>query len=107
MLVSSDADGAHHVVRYLSLYDSRFLRFFTGHTNGIVSTTMSPIDDHFITGSADRTVRLWHLSRPQGLAVLEFQPGHGTPYVLYNQRGLVFAAATSNGKANTIKPHNA
>lgn len=54
-----------------------------------------------------RTVRLWHLSRPQCLAVLEFPPGYGTPYVAYDQQGLVFAAATSTGKANIIKLYDA
>ncbi|CAM9675200.1 unnamed protein product [Ectocarpus sp. 4 AP-2014] len=107
VLVSSDADGADHAVRYLSLYDNRFLRFFTGHTDKVVSIAMSPTDDHFMTGSADKTVRLWHLSRPQCLAVLEFPPGHGTPYVAYDQQGLVFAAATSTGKANIIKLYDA
>lgn len=54
-----------------------------------------------------RTVRLWHLSRPQCLAVLEFPAGYGTPYVAYDQQGLVFAAATSTGKANIIKLYDA
>ncbi|CAM9787289.1 unnamed protein product, partial [Ectocarpus sp. 12 AP-2014] len=49
VLVSSDADGADHAVRYLSLYDNRFLRFFTGHTDKVVSIAMSPTDDHFMT----------------------------------------------------------
>lgn len=54
VLVSSDADGVDHAVRYLSLYDNQFLRFFTGHTDKVVSIAMSPTDDHFMTGSADK-----------------------------------------------------
>lgn len=54
-----------------------------------------------------RTVRLWHLSRPQCLAVLDFPEGYGTPYVAYDQQGLVFAAATFTGKANIIKLYDA
>lgn len=54
VLVSSDAPGADHAVRYLSLYDNRFLRFFNGHTDKVVSIAMSPTDDHFMTGSLDR-----------------------------------------------------
>ncbi len=50
---------------------------------------------------------MWHLSRPQCLAVLEFPAGYGTPYVAYDQQGLVFAAATSTGKANIIKLYDA
>lgn len=54
VLVSSDAPGVDHAVRYLSLYDNRFLRFFNGHTDKVVSIAMSPTDDHFMTGSLDR-----------------------------------------------------
>lgn len=41
-------------MRYLSLYDNQFLRFFAGHTDKVVSIAMSPTDDHFMTGSLDR-----------------------------------------------------
>lgn len=54
-----------------------------------------------------RTVRLWNLTRPQCLAVLEFPDGYGTPHVAYDQQGLVFAAATFTGKANIIKLYDA
>ncbi|CAM9754688.1 unnamed protein product [Ascophyllum nodosum] len=118
ILISSDMDGAEHDVRYLSLYDNRFLRFFKGHTDKVVSIAMSPTDDHFMTGSEDRqvkrkdltrvrTVRLWNLSRPECLAVLKFPNGYGTPQVAYDQQGLVFAAATFTGKANIIKLYDA
>ena len=62
VLISSDADGADHHVRYLSLYDNRFLRFYKGHTDKVVSIAMSPTDDHFMTGSEDRRVKLEHIS---------------------------------------------
>lgn len=62
VLISSDADGADHHVRYLSLYDNRFLRFYKGHTDKVVSIAMSPTDDHFMTGSQDRRVKLEHIS---------------------------------------------
>lgn len=62
VLISSDADGADHHVRYLSLYDNRFLRFYKGHTEKVVSIAMSPTDDHFMTGSEDRRVKLEHIS---------------------------------------------
>lgn len=39
--------------------------------------------------------------------MLEFPGGYGTPYVAYDQQGLVFAAATSTGKANIIKLYDA
>lgn len=58
VLVSSDVEGVDHAVRYLSLYDNQFLRYFAGHTDKVVSIAMSPTDDHFMTGSKDRCVML-------------------------------------------------
>lgn len=48
-------------IRYLSLYDNKFLRYFPGHTKRVVSLRMSPIDDTFISASLDKTIRLWDL----------------------------------------------
>ncbi|CAM9318624.1 unnamed protein product [Choristocarpus tenellus] len=107
ILVSSETGGSDHAVRYLSLYDNQFLRFFQGHTDKVISIAMSPVDDHFMTGSTDRTVRLWHLTRPQCMAVLQFPVNSGAPHVAYDQQGLVFAATASLGAANIIKLYDA
>lgn len=48
-------------IRYLSLYDNKFLRYFPGHTKRVVSLRMSPVDDTFISASLDKTIRLWDL----------------------------------------------
>lgn len=45
--------------------------------------------------------------KKKGLAVLEFAPGHGTPYLACDQQGLVFAASTSTGKAKLIELYDA
>ena len=77
-------------IRYLSLHDNKYIRYFSGHTKKLVSlnsTTictsatiqcctcnisnfrvvtlnMSPIDDTFLSGSMDKTIRLWDLRSP-------------------------------------------
>ena len=50
---------------------------------------MSPINDTFLSGSLDRTIRLWDLRSPncQGLMHL-----NGRPAVSYDPEGLIFAA---------------
>ena len=50
---------------------------------------MSPINDTFLSGSLDRTIRLWDLRSPncQGLMHL-----NGPPVASFDPEGLIFAA---------------
>jgi len=49
-------------VRYLSLHDNQYLRYFVGHSGRVNSIAMSPVRDTFVSGSsADQTVCLWDL----------------------------------------------
>ncbi|XP_039841754.1 protein ANTHESIS POMOTING FACTOR 1-like [Panicum virgatum] len=48
-------------LRYLSLYDNRCLRYFKGHKDRVVSLCMSPVNDSFMSGSLDHSVRIWDL----------------------------------------------
>eukprot|EP00850_Spirogloea_muscicola_P000722 SM000003S10967 [mRNA] locus=s3:14867:17145:+ [translate_table: standard] len=81
-------------LRYLSLHDNRYLRYFKGHRDKVVSLCMSPKNDTFMSGSLDHTVRLWDLrnSACQGLVRVR-----GRPAVTYDQQGLVFAIAMEGG----------
>lgn len=53
-----------HEIRYLSLFDNAYLRFFTGHEGRVTSLAMSPLDDRFLSASVDGTLRLWALQQP-------------------------------------------
>ncbi|XP_078431075.1 transducin/WD40 repeat-like superfamily protein isoform X2 [Wolffia australiana] len=81
-------------LRYISMYDNRCLRYFKGHKEKIVSLCMSPVNDSFMSGSLDHTVRLWDLrvNACQGLMRLR-----GRPTVAFDQQGLVFAVAMEAG----------
>jgi len=48
-------------LRYLSLHDNRFLRYFKGHRDRVVSLAMCPTNDTFLSGAMDDTVRFWDL----------------------------------------------
>uniref|UniRef100_A0AC34F2Y1 Uncharacterized protein n=1 Tax=Panagrolaimus sp. ES5 TaxID=591445 RepID=A0AC34F2Y1_9BILA len=50
-----------HTVRYMSLYDNKCIRVFSGHTGRITNMKLSPIRDVLITCSDDKTVRLWDI----------------------------------------------
>lgn len=75
-------------IRYLSLHDNKFIRYFSGHTKRVNSLAMSPSDDTFISGSLDSSVRLWDLRSPNCVGIMQVQ---GKPVVAFDPEGLVFA----------------
>ena len=78
---STKGEEAASTIRYLSLHDNSYLRYFYGHKkqyvtredrewksvlkhelcNRVTSLEMSPADDTFLSAAADDTVRLWDL----------------------------------------------
>ncbi|KAE8021494.1 hypothetical protein FH972_007377 [Carpinus fangiana] len=81
-------------LRYLSMYDNRCLRYFKGHKDRVVSLCMSPINDSFMSGSLDHSVRIWDLRVNACQGILRLR---GRPTVAYDQQGLVFAVAMEGG----------
>ncbi|XP_029287161.1 twinfilin-2b isoform X2 [Cottoperca gobio] len=80
-------------IRYLSLTDNQYIRYFPGHTARVIALSMSPVDDTFISGSLDETIRIWDLRAPdcQGLT-------HplGKPVCSFDPDGLIFAAGVES-----------
>ncbi|CAM6097506.1 unnamed protein product [Calypogeia fissa] len=93
-VVYSSKNGWDESLRYLSLYDNRYLRYFKGHRDRVVSLCMSPKNDSFMSGSLDHTVRLWDLRTNVCQGLLRVR---GRPSVAYDQQGLVFAVAMEGG----------
>ncbi|KMS98188.1 hypothetical protein BVRB_4g095150 isoform A [Beta vulgaris subsp. vulgaris] len=87
-------DSTGESLRYLSMYDNRCLRYFKGHTERVVSLCMSPINDSFMSGSLDHSVRIWDLRVNACQGILRLR---GRPAVAYDQQGLVFAVAMEGG----------
>jgi COMPASS component SWD2 len=79
-------------VRYTSLHDNKYLQYFKGHKARVISLEVSPVDDGFMSGSLDKTVRLWDLRTPtcRGLLTLP-----SAPIVAYDCSGVVFAVAVN------------
>ncbi|KAH7726189.1 hypothetical protein AAVH_05988 [Aphelenchoides avenae] len=80
-------------VRYLSLNGNKYIRYFMGHTKKVVTLAMAPQDDIFLTGSMDKSVRLWDLrvNNCQGI----MQVPSTRPIAAFDPQGLVFAAAVN------------
>ncbi|KAJ7970792.1 WD repeat-containing protein 82 [Quillaja saponaria] len=87
-------DSTGESLRYLSMYDNRCLRYFKGHKERVVSLCMSPINDSFMSGSLDHSVRIWDLRVNACQGILRLR---GRPAVAYDQQGLVFAVAMEGG----------
>ncbi|RWR98988.1 WD repeat-containing protein 82-like protein, partial [Dinothrombium tinctorium] len=80
-------------IRYLSLPDNKYIRYFPGHTKKVVTLCMSPTDDTFLSGSLDKTIRLWDLrsTNCQGLMHLV-----GRPVANFDPEGLIFAVGINS-----------
>lgn len=80
-------------IRYLSLHDNKYLRYFPGHQKKVTTLSLSPIDDLFISGSLDKTLRIWDLRSPNCQGVLHLQ---GRPVAAFDPEGLIFAAGVNS-----------
>lgn len=68
-------------IRYLSMHDNSFIRYFKGHTDRVTSLTMSPGHDHFLSASLDNTVKLWDCRSPSCSGQLDFESPYLTAFV--------------------------
>jgi COMPASS component SWD2 len=91
------ASTRDHRVRYHSLHDNSYLRYFDAHTDRVDSVVMSPVDDTFMTCSADRSVRMWDLRTNECKGVVSVK---GTPVCAYDPEGVVFGVATFHNDIN-------
>lgn len=81
------------VIRYLSLHDNAYLRYFHGHDGPISALEMSPLDDTFMSGARNDTVRIWDLRSPSCAGALKCE---GRPMLAIDPQGVVFAVALNN-----------
>eukprot|EP00302_Diacronema_sp_CCMP2436_P040523 CAMPEP_0180034094 /NCGR_PEP_ID=MMETSP0984-20121128/29400_1 /TAXON_ID=483367 /ORGANISM="non described non described, Strain CCMP 2436" /LENGTH=324 /DNA_ID=CAMNT_0021959559 /DNA_START=32 /DNA_END=1006 /DNA_ORIENTATION=+ len=91
-----------HALRYLSLHDNQFMRYFLGHTAPVCALEMSPKEDVFISAARDSTVRLWDL-RQEGALGLLASPNNSPPAVSFDPEGLIFATAMSDANARAVR----
>ncbi len=85
-------------IRYLCMHDNRYLRYFKGHTDKVVSLAMSPNDDSFLSASVDKSVHLWSINTPNAVAKLQLPSNIQNPYVRYDGTGVVFGVQVQDQK---------
>ena len=60
-------------IRYLSMHDNTFIRYFRGHTDRVTSLALNPGSDNFISASLDNTVKLWDCRSSTNHGQLDFE----------------------------------
>lgn len=85
-----------NTIRYLSLTDNVFIRYFKGHKGLVNSLEVSPVQDIFVSASLDDTVKLWDIRTSNAQAMI---PSARPSYLAFDPAGLVVATASeSTGK---------
>lgn len=108
LLHSSPRTRGGDIIRYLSVPANRYIRYFTGHTDRVVSISRSPSDDTFISGGIDGAVRLWDLKQTaptgslslRGSAAVAYDPKGGVAFLsvfTLSVPGLCFAVTSVTG----------
>ena len=49
------------IIRYLNVHENKYISYFRGHTKKVVTLCMNPTDETFLSGSLDKTIRLWDI----------------------------------------------
>ncbi|CAA3003142.1 WD repeat-containing 82-B [Olea europaea subsp. europaea] len=89
-VVYSSKNGWDESLRLLSLHDNKYLRYFKGHHDRVVSLSLCSRKEYLISGSLDRAVLLWDQRADKCQGLLRVQ---GRPAAAYDDQGLVFAIA--------------
>lgn len=50
----AETQGTEHALRYLSLHDNQYVRYFRGHTARVSALAMSPKNDLFMSAAEVR-----------------------------------------------------
>lgn len=80
-------------IRYLNLNDNKYFCYFTGHAKKVISLSVSPSNNTFLSTSLDKTLRLWDLRLPDCQNVLHFS---GRPTAAFDPDGLIFAVGVNS-----------
>uniref|UniRef100_A0A914Y2Q3 Uncharacterized protein n=1 Tax=Panagrolaimus superbus TaxID=310955 RepID=A0A914Y2Q3_9BILA len=79
-----------NTIRYLSLTENKYVRYFLGHTKEVICLQLSTQAHGFASASRDKTARIWdfRLNNCQGLVHFSNES-----VVAFDPEGLIFAAA--------------
>jgi len=93
IIYASNKESKDNSLRYMSIHDNKFLKYFTGHTAKVVSLSLSPVDDTIISSSLDKTVRMWDLRSPDCKGLMQCG---GRAVAAFDPEGLIFAVGVQS-----------
>ncbi|CAI5439675.1 unnamed protein product [Caenorhabditis angaria] len=82
-------------IRYLSLTETKYIRYYMGHTADVNTVQTNPRLDlsQFISSANDKTIRFWDLRSQSTTGFLHFRD---IPICSYDPEGILFAVAVGN-----------
>jgi len=84
-------------LRYLTLHENKYIRYFRGHEKKVTNLTISPINDTIISASLDNTVRMWDLNSQNCQGIINMT----SPAIVdIDPQGLIFAVGLNNIQVN-------
>ncbi len=106
--ISAIYRGSQNVVEVVDLASQTVLTSLQGHIDSASCVSFSPSGDRIATGSADKTIRVWHLSNvlePSNLLTPTFtaqQMSSGISTTAPSPDGITLATITNNGGLQII-----
>jgi COMPASS component SWD2 len=80
-------------IRYLSMHECQYLRYFSGHTDKVTSISMARNEDLFMSASLDNTVCMWDFRVPGPTHRLSLPPDAIDARVIFGDEGVVFGVS--------------
>ncbi|KAF2859951.1 histone H3 methyltransferase complex and RNA cleavage factor II complex, subunit SWD2 [Piedraia hortae CBS 480.64] len=77
-------------IRYLSMHDNSFIRYFRGHEDRVTCLAVNPSKDQFLSAARDNTVRIWDARSTTAIGLMAFD---GLRLCAYDPSACVIAVA--------------
>lgn len=91
-----ETDSIPDTIRYLSMHDNSYLRYFEGHEQNVTCLSLHPGQDNFLSCSEDNTVRIWDASTKNACGRLLLNSAY---LAAWDPSGNVFAVASPAAQA--------
>jgi COMPASS component SWD2 len=97
IIISNIIYFALDAIRYLSLHDNKYLRYFRGHTKRVTQLLLNPLNDAFISVAPEESLCLWDLRTTHMQGRLNLASGaEGSVIAAFDPQGLVFGVTTAS-----------